>query len=198
LSSIPYPTNLISLPCFAVKVRTRGEEVVTNKLRQKGFDVLAPTFTELRRYSDRTCRIVSSLFPGYIFVRMEIQSQLRLLTTDGVSYLVRSGTGCSPLPYYETLAIEALCSESRVCEPCPYLRIGQRVRVESGPFIGVEGVLIRAQNSRRLVISVEALRSSVSIEVGADMVRVVADEERVTFRNQRPSTTGVADLGSFA
>jgi len=119
LSSIPYPTNLISLPCFAVKVRTRGEEVVTNKLRQKGFDVLAPTFTELRRYSDRTCRIVSSLFPGYIFVRMEIQSQLLLLTTDGVSYLVRSGTGCSPLPYYETLAIEACVARAGCANRAP-------------------------------------------------------------------------------
>jgi len=198
MSSIHVPEELISLPCFAVKVRTRGEELVAGLLRQKGLQVLSPMFIELRKYSDRTCRVASSLFPGYLFVRMDIRKRVQLLSTDGVSYIIRSGAGLEPLSEQETRAVEALCRDGVSCEPCSYLRVGQRVRIESGAFTGVEGVLVRVHDVRRLVISVDALCSSVSVEVGANRIRLLDNEERVVahFRGavSRPGTSRTAVL----
>jgi transcription antitermination factor NusG len=177
------------LACFAVRVRTRGEEYVANLLRQKDFEVLAPTFTELRRYSDRVCRVTSALFPGYIFVRMESRDLIRLLSTDGVSYLVRNGEAAGSLSSQETRAIEALCKGTESREPCSHLRVGQRVRIESGPFIGVEGVLAKVRDVGRVVITVDSLCSSVSVQIGPHRIRLLNERDAFVSINHGASTT---------
>jgi transcription antitermination factor NusG len=177
------------LPCFALRVRTRGEEYVANLLRQKDFEVLAPTFTELRRYSDRICRVTSALFPGYIFVRVESRDLTRLLSTDGVSYVVRNGDAAGSLSCQEIRTIEALCKASEPRTPCSYLRVGQRVRIESGPFIGVEGVLVRVRDVGRVVVSVDSLRSSVSVEIGPHRIRALDERDIFVSGNHSASVT---------
>jgi transcription antitermination factor NusG len=179
------PTPLV---CFAVRVRTRGEELVANLLRQKNFQVFAPTFTELRRYSDRVCRVTSALFPGYIFVRMESRDLRRLLSTNGVSYVVRNGEAAGSLSCHETRAIEALCRGSESREPCGYLRVGQRVRIESGPFIGVEGVLVKVRDVGRVVITVDSLCSSVSVQIGPNRIRLLDERDGFVSGNHGAST----------
>jgi hypothetical protein len=44
------------------------------------------------------------------------------------------------------------------------------VRVERGPLRGVDGLLIRAKDSARLVIGVTLLQRSVAVEVDPDTV----------------------------
>jgi transcription antitermination factor NusG len=187
------PTDLqaepTSLACFAVRVRTRGEEYVANLLRQKDFQVLAPTYIELRRYSDRVCRVTSALFPGYIFVRMDNRDLMRLLSTVGVSYVVRNGETSGSLSSQETRAIEALCKGREFREPCSYLRVGQRVRIESGPFMGVEGVLVKVQDVGRVVITVDSLCSSVSVQIEPNRIRLLDERDLFVSGNHSVSTT---------
>jgi transcriptional antiterminator RfaH len=162
-----------SLPCYAVRVRSRGEQFVADLLRHKDFQVLVPTFTELRRYSDRVSRVTSALFPGYVFVRVGSQDLMRLLSTDGVSYVLRNGEAGGSLSDQETLAVEALCKGSEPRGPHSYLRVGRRVRIESGPFAGVEGVLAKVRDATRVVITVDALCSSVSVEIEPERVHLL-------------------------
>jgi transcription antitermination factor NusG len=50
------------------------------------------------------------------------------------------------------------------------LRIGQNVAIENGPLAGVRGVVLREQDSWRVVVSVEALDRSIAVEVDRDMI----------------------------
>jgi transcription antitermination factor NusG len=162
---------------FAVKVRSRCEDAIADVLRGKLYEVLAPSYTELRRYSDRVRKVRCALFPGYVFVAMDPEKMLRLVSTEGVSYVVRTGTGVEPLSAEEIRAIKALCrmgaEQSQSCKPCAYLRIGQRVRIEVGPLAGLEGVLVRVRDIERIVVTVESLHSSVSVEIGHTRIRVL-------------------------
>ena len=55
-------------------------------------------------------------------------------------------------------------------EPHAFLRVGQRVRVKHGPFEGWEGILAYKKNATRLVVSVEQIMQSVSVDLdGADV-----------------------------
>ena len=179
MSANSAPASYLELCCYAVKVRSRGEESVANSLRDRGYEVLAPTYTELRAYSDRTRKVSCALFPGYVFVRMDPAHMLRLISTDGVSYVVRSGRGIEPLTADETRSIEALCrmEKTRPCEPCNFLAVGQRVVVEAGPLAGLEGVLVRVSGVERVVVAIESLHRSVSVEIGHDRVRPVAPSD---------------------
>jgi transcription antitermination factor NusG len=57
--------------------------------------------------------------------------------------------------------------------PNPQLYPGQRVQVTAGPFMGVQGELVRYQSRDRLVINAHLLSSSVSVEVDLAVVSVL-------------------------
>jgi transcription antitermination factor NusG len=181
--------ELTPKPCYAVRVRSRGELSVASLLRQKDLQVLLPTFTQLRRYSDRVSRVTSALFSGYIFVHMSSEDLIRVLSTDGVSYVVRNGEAARSLTRQETLAIEALCKGSESREPCSYMRVGQRVRIGSGPFMGVEGLLAKVRDATRVVIAVDALCSSVSVEIEPGRIQFLDEEDTVIPGNQDTATS---------
>jgi transcription antitermination factor NusG len=175
------------LPCYAVRVRTRREHAIASNLRGKQYEILNPIYIAQRRYSDRIRKVPCALFPGYIFVRMEAANILPLVTTPGVSHVLGTGSLLSPLSDEETRTIEALCrmnaDQSKACQPCAYLRVGQKVRIEVGPLAGLEGVLVRVRNIQRVVVTVESLHSSVSIEVGHGDIRVLDDLSDVSLAN---------------
>ena len=158
--------------CYAVKVRSRMEVAISGTLRHKGYDVLSPTYIDRKRYSDRVKVVSRALFPGYVFVRTDMKELLPLVSTSGVSYIVRLGGSITPLPEKEVAALESLCRvDDEACTPCGNLNVGQRVVIESGPLEGLEGILTRIGNSDRLVVSIDSIFSSVSVRLSDTAVR---------------------------
>lgn len=162
--------DLLARHWIAAYTRSRHESAVASQLQQKGLDALLPTYRRLSRWSDRIRRSDTPLFPGYVFVRIGEGEHLRVLQTGGVVSLVcRSG---KPVPLSDAdVAMLRICTANPAAvEPHPYLRVGQRVRVKHGPFRGWEGVLIEKRNSSRLVLTVEQIMKSVSLDLsGADV-----------------------------
>ena len=163
----------VQVGCYAVKVRSRGEDTVARALRDKGHDVLAPAYTAVRRYSDRAKKVSCALFPGYVFVHMDISTMLSVVSTSGVSYVVRSGRGLEPLSDEDSRTVQALCRSESACEPCAYLQVGQRVVIEEGPFAGLTGVLQKVRDEERVVVAVESLYRAVSVSIGASALRLL-------------------------
>jgi transcription antitermination factor NusG len=64
-------------------------------------------------------------------------------------------------------------TEQLNAQPHPYLAVGRRVRVVSGPLAGLEGIIVRKKNRFRFVISLNLIMRSVSVELDdADIVPV--------------------------
>jgi len=156
---------------FAVKVRTRGESNVSKALRQKGFEVLAPIFAPPHALTTRARKTDTALFPGYVFVRLDPRKLLQLVTTEGVSYVVRSGKSLAPLPLEEELTVQSLCEYAAPCEPWNQFVVGERVSIESGPLKGRRGTLMRVGDKDRLIVSLNSIFSSVSIDPRDTIVR---------------------------
>jgi transcription antitermination factor NusG len=55
-----------------------------------------------------------------------------------------------------------------------YCSVGARVRIKRGPLGGAEGILIQKKNTYRVVLSLDLISRSASVEVDA------ADIERVS------------------
>jgi len=58
--------------------------------------------------------------------------------------------------------------------PCPYLKKGCRVRVNHGPFAGIEGVLLRRKQDLRIVVCVELIARAFSVEIAEEDIECVA------------------------
>jgi transcription antitermination factor NusG len=58
--------------------------------------------------------------------------------------------------------------------PHPYLPVGQRVRIASGVLGGIEGVVERTKSHCRVVLTLELIMRSISIEVEEQELELVS------------------------
>jgi len=161
------PSAMSGPSWWALYTRHQHEKTVAEMLSFKGIEVLLPLYEATRRWKDRTKVHSLPLFPGYVFVRTTHDRKLHVLTTPGVHMILHRGQEIASIPDYEIEAIQKAVSTHSNVEPYPYLKCGARVRVTCGPLEGVHGILVRKKNVSRLVLSVDMLAQSVSVEVCA-------------------------------
>jgi transcription antitermination factor NusG len=157
-------------PWFALTLHPKHEHLAARGLRAQGFEVYLPLHRARRRWSDRTKTLDMALFPGYLFCRFATHDKLRVMTSPSIRGIVRSGREPIPVDDAEISSIRTLIASGRPIDVCPFLRVGQHVRIHHGPFESVRGVIVRADENWRVVVSVEALGCSISVEVDADQI----------------------------
>jgi transcription antitermination factor NusG len=150
---------------FAVRTATGREKSVASQLQGKGLEDFVPVYRTRRRYSDRMKELELPLFPGYIFCRFDFDNRLPVLVTPGVQLIVGFGKMPTPVADSEIEALRRVVASGAAQPHHQYLTIGERVRVREGSLAGVEGILVDVKNSWRIVLSVELLQRSVSVEL---------------------------------
>jgi transcription antitermination factor NusG len=166
----------VSLGWYALHVRRRFEKVVAGMLRNKGYEGFLPVYRRERRWSDRIKQIELPLFPGYVFCKFDLSTRLQILTIPGVNAVVGFGKKIMPIDESELEAVRNLLKSGQFCEPTPFIGVGNRVRVESGPLAGAEGFVINVKNALRLVISITMLQRSVAVEIDRVCLRAIPDQ----------------------
>jgi transcription antitermination factor NusG len=159
------------LPWFALQVRSSQEVGVGHQLSGQGYEWFLPLYKLRKRWSDRIKEVETPLFPGYIFCRFDPQKRLPILKTPGVIQIVRYNRAPAPIEETEIDAIQTLVASGLPNQPWPFLGAGDRVRIESGPLRGLEGILVELKGDHRLVVSVTLLRRSVAVELDSAQVK---------------------------
>jgi transcription antitermination factor NusG len=155
---------------WAVYTRHQHEKAVAQVLSSKGFEVFLPLYDSVRRWKDRNKTLSLPLFPCYVFVRGGLNRRLQVVTTPGIHTILYSGERLAFIPNDEIDSIRRAVDSPLLVEPHPFLRCGEKVRVTRGSLEGVVGVLVRKKSLFRLVLSVEMLAQSVSVEIDASDV----------------------------
>ena len=152
---------------FAIQTRSRQERKVAIQLGEKQVTALLPLLKEVHRWSDRRKTVEQPLFPGYVFVRIPKENEVRIsvLRTSGVVRFVGIQGDAIPIPDKEIEDIQTLLSTDIPLGVFPFLRVGQKVRIRGGYLDGVEGVLVGKNADRSVVVSIELIQRSVAIRV---------------------------------
>jgi transcription termination/antitermination protein NusG len=164
------PPAVASQPAWYVLwTRSNCETLVSEQLTAKGFHVFLPTVEVWSRRGRvrRRCRL--PMFPGYVFLChvLDKWSDVEVRKARGVVTILgdawdRRAIVSSP----EVEAIRRVVDARVPARPHPYLKTGQRVRITRGPMADVEGVLVRVNDSKGLVVlSVDLLQRSIAVEV---------------------------------
>jgi len=181
--------NFSSRSWFALNTKFRYEDFVANHLRGKGYEIFLPVYTCRRRWSDRMKEVELPLFPGYLFCRFDAKDRLPILTTPGMIQIVGFGKTPIPVEDAEIAAIQTAIGSNLAREPWPFLKVGQKVKVEVGPLRGVEGILLNIKGTQRLVLSVSLLQRSVAVEVNSAWVAPAVQHTRLS---SNPKTISAA------
>jgi len=174
----PLPDQIGAERWFALRVKSGHEKSVAACARNRGFEEFLPLRRSRRVWSDRTKLLDVPLFPGYVFSRLNPVNRLPLLTIPGAMQFVGIGKVPLPIDDAEIIAIEAAVRSGLYTTPYPFLQVGERVLLESGPLAGVEGILVKLQNRDRLVVSVTLLQRSVAVSVERDWIRPLGIDRR--------------------
>jgi transcription antitermination factor NusG len=150
---------------FALRVRPKHEKTVATHLSRLGLDEYVPLQKVRRRWSDRVKELDTPLFPGYIFCSFAYSDRLRVLNSPGVHSAIGSVEDA------EIDALRALVSSGKPLAHLPFLRIGQRVLIETGPFAGIRGIVLRDESAWRVVVSVDALGRSIAVELDREVLQ---------------------------
>jgi transcription antitermination factor NusG len=175
----------------------------------KGLEVFLPLYDSARRWSDRNKTVSLPLFPGYVFFRNVPNCRTRIFATPGIHMILYHGAEFAHIPESEIAAVRKLIAGPNAIAPCIYLRCGDRVRIRRGALEGLEGILLRQKNQCRLVVSVEMLSQSVSVDVDVcDVERSPAVRRAPTFgsdvsrrqnrlQDHRPMAAGSIRRGEY-
>ena len=155
---------------YALYVRSRHEKVVECGLKGKGYTAFSPFYRTKRKRVDRVAEIDIPLFPGYVFCLFDPTKRLPILMTPGIVGVVGPGNRPEPVDDTEIASIRTLALSGRPVQPWPFLRSGQRVRLEAGPLVGAEGIFLRVKDEYHLVVSVTLLQRSVAVTVEKESV----------------------------
>lgn len=150
---------------YAVHVRSRHERQVGRQLEDRRFPFLLPVYRSVRKWKDRRKELDLVLFPGYVFVNLDLRDRIRVLQIPGVARFVSFQGAPVPLAASDVELLNHGLHQGVRAEPHPYLKVGRRVRVKHGPLSGMEGILVRKKEKFRLVISLDLIMRSVMVEV---------------------------------
>ena len=160
--------DLTSDRWYALYVRSRHEKTVENSLRSKGYTVFSPVYRTKRKRVDRIAEIEVALFPGYVFCQFDCNKRLPILMTPGVVGVVGRANRPEPVDDAEIASIRTVALAGRPVQPWPFLKFGQRIRLQSGPLAGVEGIFLRIQDEDHVIVSVSLLQRAVSVVIEND------------------------------
>jgi transcription antitermination factor NusG len=166
---------------FVLTSKTRHEKAVAETLRGKGLESFVPLYRLRRQWTDRVQPVDLPLFPGYVFCRFAYAGRLGVLSTPGVTSLVSFSDTPTPVTDDEISRIRTIEASGLPSQPWPYVRVGQRARIEGGALAGLEGVLIREKDVLRVVVSVELLHRGVAVEIDRGMIRAVEGAEHASM-----------------
>lgn len=157
-----------------VYTKPNEEARAASHLSRQNFGVYLPRYAKIRRHARKTDRVVRPLFPGYLFIALDLARDRwrSVKSTLGVVNLVMSGERPVSLPCGVLDAIRAREDAQGLVSLSlpPALAVGSRIKLLDGIFADHGGVLDSISDERRVAVLVQLLGRQARVIVDADSV----------------------------
>jgi transcriptional antiterminator RfaH len=138
---------------YLIHSKSRQENVAELNLRRLGVETFCPRLREVKPTKSKAQGKGEILFPGYIFIRVDMTAEYRKVTyAHGVLRVVKFGA--APVVVEEEIidSIKKRVHNGFVVLPLPSsLKSGQVVRIHKGPFHGLEAIFEQELNGTQRV-----------------------------------------------
>ena len=155
---------------YAVATKLGQELVAARHLTRQGFEPFTPSLVKTVRHARRRIERRVALFPGYLFVRLDIEhcAWRSVNGTLGVRSLVMAGERPLAAPCGLVESFIELSDKSGLIEA--KLETGQRVEVLSGPFATLVGTVERLDVKGRAHVLLRLLNGESAVAMDSSVL----------------------------
>lgn len=177
-----------SSPWNVLHVITNHERRVAQHLEVRSVEHYLPLYSERVKWTDRTVVTERPLFSGYVFVRYSAQARLSVISIPGVLRVLGNDER-DTVTGAELESIRGGLANGLLLRPHPNVSVGTRVKVRSGFFAGVEGVVTELRRQCRVVLTLSAVNQSFCLEI---------DMNELTILEKTATANGIGQLPVFS
>lgn len=164
LEELEHCAPSIDNPWRVLQIRTNHEKRVTQHLFVRSIEHYLPLYSERSRWSDRTVVLERPLFPGYLFARFSSHDRVSVISAPGVIHLLGEDEK-NTVSAAEIARIREGLATGCLLRPHSYVSTGMPVRVRSGVFENVEGIVSELRSRCRVIIALPGAKQCFSLEM---------------------------------
>jgi transcriptional antiterminator RfaH len=138
---------------YLIHSKARQEDAAELNLRRLGIETFCPRVRELKLTRSKAQVAEEVLFPGYLFIKVDMTTEYRKVTyAHGVLKVVQFGAAPAVVEEGIIDSIRERAPDGFIVLPPPSsLKSGQIVRVNKGPFNGFEAIFEQELNGGQRV-----------------------------------------------
>jgi transcriptional antiterminator NusG len=160
---------------YVLHTKSRFENVVNEGLIKKSMEVFLPKVQVRSRRRDRKVMIRVPLFPGYLFVKTNLDpgEHLEIVKTAGVVRIIGNKEGPISVPSDTIDSLKIMVKGDNTVTTGTRFGKGDRVIVVDGPFAGVIGTFARYRGKGRVIVDIEALGQYAGVDVSEEDIEIL-------------------------
>lgn len=156
---------------FVVHTQSRQEKALSETLDARGVKSFLPLVRAVRYYGHRRRVTERPLFPSYVFLWGTLEETYLAVSTQRVARVLPVSD--QDRIDRELYSIRLALQGEATLDPYPFLAVGRRARVVSGPLQGVEGLILARPAETRLILCVQTLGQAVSTEIDPSLLEPI-------------------------
>jgi len=156
---------------WALHTKPRQEKALARQLLAEETPFYLPLIPRSRSVRGRRVKSMLPLFGGYLFLFGSDDERLRSLAGSRIVQALPVPPGSELL--HDLQKVRDLIAAGVPLTPEARLQPGRRVRVKTGPLMGLEGVVVSRRGEDRLLIAVHFLEQGVSVQISDFQVELL-------------------------
>jgi transcription antitermination factor NusG len=153
---------------FVLHTKSRQEKALAVDLERMEIPCYLPMVSRQRFYGRRKAVVDEALFPGYLFLRGTLDQAYEADRTKRVANILPVNDQVRMDWELRNLWVALGCGAT--LDPYPFLKLGRRVVVRSGPFRGLQGLVEERLTWDHLILTIDMLGQAVSLEIDGSLL----------------------------
>jgi transcription antitermination factor NusG len=156
---------------YALYTKPKHEFKAEAQLAANDIEYYLPTVIRIKQWSDRKKKLKEPLFNGYIFVRGNEKDRLIALEQYAIVRSIFFEGKPAIVPNWQIENLQKMLEKGGDVTVTDQLSIGTQVKIISGPFKDIEGIVYETNNQEKmLAITIDLLRRSVIVKIPRDSI----------------------------
>jgi len=162
---------------YALYTKPRHEIKVALQIEEQGIEVYLPTIETVKKWGNRRKKIIEPLIRGYVFIHSLDSERKTLLKLPSIINTVCFNGKPAIIPDWQIENFKIILSQTGEVCLTDSLPKGSKVKILTGAFAGVQGVVSEKNKDKWISVSIDLLKRSVEVKLPVDSITKIINDK---------------------